>query len=188
VIETERRPSRPEEHPEGNVTVRAFTPADLAHVTGIERASFGAEAFPESTFRRLHALHPGEFLVAAAPGGAVVGYITGAVAGDRGEIQSVAVNRRARGRGIGSLLARRLLDRFRQLGLRRCVLQVRTTNAGAIDVYRRLGFRSVRTLAAYYADGGAAFLMEKRLAGRRRRRPSGAEGVMPQPTAVRRAR
>jgi ribosomal protein S18 acetylase RimI-like enzyme len=63
------------------------------------------------------------------------------------------------------MLIRRLLDRFQHIGLRRCVLQVRSTNRLAIDLYERLGFHIVRSLVAYYADGGDALLMEKTLPG-----------------------
>jgi ribosomal protein S18 acetylase RimI-like enzyme len=42
---------------------------------------------------------------------------------------------------------------------------VRTTNVLAIDLYKRLGFHIVRSLVAYYAEGGEALLMEKTLSG-----------------------
>ena len=154
---------------QGCAVVRVFTPSDLEAVTRIEEASFPVDAFFDSKFRRLHAAYPHEFLVAEVSGD-IKGYIAGSVAGDCGEIESVAVDRGSRGRGIGSMLTRHLLDRFQQIGLRRCALQVRTMNADAIDIYERLGFRIVRTLARYYADGGNAFLMEKDLTEPRGRR------------------
>lgn len=159
---------------DGSVIVRAFTPSDLERVARIEDASFPVDAFSESRFWRLHAAYPRQFLVAEASGD-IVGYIAGSVAGDCGQIESVAVDRESRGRGIGSRLTRRLLARFRQIGLRSCALEVRITNADAIALYRRLGFHIVRTLAAYYPDGSNAFLMEKDLADRRGRRGKGRE-------------
>ena len=144
------------------MVVRTFTPSDLEHIARIEGAAFPVHAFSESEFRRLHAPYPHEFFVAEVSGD-VVGYVAGSVVGDCGEIESVAVDQGSRGRGIGAMLTRRLLDRFRQTGLRRCTLEVRTVNADAISLYKRLGFHIVRRLAAYYADGGNAFSMEKTL-------------------------
>ena len=147
------------------VVVREFALTDLAQVTRLENASFPVDAFPEWEFRRLHAAHPRGFLVAEVSGH-IVGYVVGSIAGDRGEVESLAVDESARGQGIGTLLIRRLLDRFREMGLRTCRLETRTANAVAIDLYERLGFRVVGKRRGYYANGGDAFVMEHALAGR----------------------
>jgi ribosomal-protein-alanine N-acetyltransferase len=149
---------------EERVVVRRFRPSDLQQIIPIEDAAFPVDAFPEAEFRRLSTAHPDEFFVAEISG-ALVGYVAGSVMGDCGELESVAVDQRLRGRGIGTGLIGRLLDRFQHIGLRRCVLQVRTTNVLAIDLYKRLGFHIVRSLVAYYAEGGDALLMEKTLSG-----------------------
>jgi len=149
---------------EERVVARRFRPADLQQIIPIENATFPVDAFPEPQFRRLASAHPDEFFVAEISG-AVVGYVAGSVTGDYGTLESVAVDHRLRGRGIGTVLIGRLLDQFQHIGIRRCVLQVRTTNALAIDLYKRLGFHIVGSLAAYYADGADALLMEKTLPG-----------------------
>ncbi len=148
----------------GRVILRGFAASDLEQIMRIENAAFPVDAFPESEFRRLHAAYPREFLVAEVSGG-VAGYVAGSVVGDRGEIESIAVDQTFRGRGLGFMLARRLVGRFQQLGLRTCRLEVRPANAAAIDLYERLGFRVVRLLPSYYEDGGDALLKEKTLGG-----------------------
>ncbi len=85
--------------------------------------------------------------------------------GDCGEIESIGADQGFRGRGLGFMLAKRLVHRFQQIGLRTCRLEVRTANAVAIDLYERLGFRIVSALPSYYANGGDALLMEKTLGG-----------------------
>jgi ribosomal protein S18 acetylase RimI-like enzyme len=64
------------------------------------------------------------------------------------------------------MLARHLLDRFRERGLRTCRLEVRTANALAIDLYERLGFRVIGKRPGYYANGADALVMVKTLSQR----------------------
>ena len=149
-------------NPSGRVRVRPVAPADLVRIAAIEALTFPIDAYPKSEFRRLYSEHPGEFFVAEL-GDKVVGYVAGSVKDDTGEIESIAVDPRCRQLGIGRMLAERLIARFAETGLRNCFLQVRTTNAKAIDLYRRLGFRIVGTVEGYYEDGADAFVMEKAL-------------------------
>lgn len=164
----QKQPTATQERPakfpglEERVIVRRFIPSDLQRITQIEAASFPVDAFSKSELLRLSTAYPDEFFVAEIAGD-VVGYVAGSVMRNSGEVESVAVDQRLRGRGIGTMLTRRLLDRFQQTGLGKCVLQVRITNTPAINLYQRLGFCIVRALGAYYADGGDAFLMEKTL-------------------------
>lgn len=66
-------------------------------------------------------------------------------------------------------LARRLLNhafaRCRPLALQRAYLEVRTSNAAAITLYRSCGFSEVGLRRGYYADGEDALLMMKRFQG-----------------------
>jgi len=57
-----------------------------------------------------------------------------------GEFRMLAVDPRARGRGIGEALVRWCIERCRDLGDERMVLCTQTENATAIRLYARLGF------------------------------------------------
>lgn len=63
-----------------------------------------------------------------------------------GSVQNVGIVPGHRGRGLGTILLRRSLEGFREAGLKRVGLEVTAKNAGARRLYRRLGFRSVRTV------------------------------------------
>lgn len=56
------------------------------------------------------------------------------------EFRMLVTSGEARGRGIGELLTRSVIDRARELGCRRVVLCVVDSNARAIALYQRLGF------------------------------------------------
>jgi GNAT superfamily N-acetyltransferase len=63
-----------------------------------------------------------------------------------GSIQNVGVAPEHRGQGLGTVMLHAALHGFRRRGLRRAFLEVTAQNAGAIRLYRRIGFRRVRTV------------------------------------------
>lgn len=63
-----------------------------------------------------------------------------------GAIQNLGVAPAHRNRGLGTHLLVRALEGFRQAGLRRVHLEVTAENTGAIRLYRRIGFESVKTV------------------------------------------
>jgi ribosomal protein S18 acetylase RimI-like enzyme len=66
--------------------------------------------------------------------------------GGVGAIQNIGILPSLRGRGLGEALLLQSLAGFRRAGLRRGLLEVTAQNDGAIRLYRRLGFRRIKTL------------------------------------------
>jgi ribosomal protein S18 acetylase RimI-like enzyme len=65
---------------------------------------------------------------------------------DFGAVQNLGITPSHRGQGLGTYLLHRALCGFLNVGLRRAYLEVTAQNSGAIRLYRRLGFRSVKTV------------------------------------------
>lgn len=63
-----------------------------------------------------------------------------------GAVQNVGVVRGHRGHGLGTCLLRSALEGFRDAGYQRVHLEVTAKNVGALRLYRRLGFRRVKTV------------------------------------------
>lgn len=63
-----------------------------------------------------------------------------------GAVQNVGILPRHRGRGLGTSLLFRALDGFRNAGINRIHLEVTADNKGAIRLYHRLGFNTVKTV------------------------------------------
>jgi RimJ/RimL family protein N-acetyltransferase len=63
-----------------------------------------------------------------------------------GMIQNLGIVPAHRGRGLGTGLLLQAFHGFRRAGLQRAILEVTAQNEGAIRLYRRLGFRSRKTL------------------------------------------
>lgn len=72
-----------------------------------------------------------------------------------GHLMNVAVDPDRRRRGIASRLCAQLFDVAAERGYDALTLEVRTSNRGAIDMYRRFGFAPVGVRSSYYtnADG-----------------------------------
>ena len=70
------------------------------------------------------------------------------IADDRmcGGIQNLGVIPEHRGLGLGKLLLLKALDGFWRAGLQRASLEVTAQNNLAVDLYRKLGFRRVKTV------------------------------------------
>lgn len=74
------------------------------------------------------------------------GTIQGIASGrDSGSIQNVGVTPDSRGIGLGRALLVKALHGFRDFGVKRVYLEATAENAPAVELYRSIGFRLVRT-------------------------------------------
>ena len=76
-----------------------------------------------------------------------------------GRVLVMAVRDGFRDMGIGSHLLRAFIQQCIREGVSSIVLEVRESNLLAQGFYRRFGFRSVESMAAYYPDGEDAVVM-----------------------------
>jgi ribosomal-protein-alanine N-acetyltransferase len=134
----------------------------LERVVRIERASFGAEAWPRRYFLELYGDCRDSFVVAKL-GGRIAGYAVACAEQRNAEIASLAVHPDYRRRRVADALMRHTLGALAAAGVRRVKLMVRTGNTAGAQLYRSLGFRRVRRVPGYYEDGGDGFLMVKAL-------------------------
>lgn len=147
--------------------VRAATPADVAAVMVIERASFPTDAWSDAAM--LQTFADGDAYV-AEDGGVVVGY--GAVLAPRGsgdaDVLTIAVAEGHRGSGTGAALLERMLGTARERGASRVFLEVRADNPVARRLYETRGFRAVGRRRRYYQpDDVDAVVMRLDVAGAR---------------------
>jgi len=86
----------------------------------------------------------------AVAGTKLIGFIMSRTAADEAEILSVAVAKSRRGHGVGRDLLSLHLRRLAGLGARAVFLEVDETNAPAIRLYDKAGFREVGRRPNYY--------------------------------------
>lgn len=115
----------------------------------IERAAF-TDPWSRKAFLDLLAQPQIRAFAVDAPNGVLAGYALASLVTDQGEILNLAVDPGSRRRGLGHRLLAAVLDMFRREGAGAVYLEVRQSNAAALHLYQRAGFRPVSTRRAYY--------------------------------------
>lgn len=151
-----------------NFQVRRFDSSDLDELMGVERASFGRDAYGRNLFAEYAHACGALFLVAEADArgssSGLAGYSIACICRSRRELAnliSIAVAPHARRRGVASLLLMTTIRRLKLRGVLRFTLMVRQSNAGAIRFYERHGFARLRRSKGYYEDGEDGVLMRR---------------------------
>jgi ribosomal protein S18 acetylase RimI-like enzyme len=130
------------------------TEADLPATDALERAHFTSHHITFRQFKYLQRNPRATFLVATKKGEIVGDAIAlirrGSATSPSGRIYSIVVDPAHRGEKIGQKLMARLLDGLKQRKVARVSLEVDKSNAGAIGLYERLGFRISSLLPHYY--------------------------------------
>jgi ribosomal-protein-alanine N-acetyltransferase len=133
-------------------TIRSLGYADLPQVIAVER-----RAFPTPWSLAMFVLElskPSGVCLAAidTDTGKVVGYLICSRYDQVWHLMNIAVDPVCRRRGIARGMLEELLERAGQR--EQYTLEVRTSNAPAITLYERFGFRLAGTRRRYYRDTG----------------------------------
>jgi ribosomal-protein-alanine N-acetyltransferase len=154
VGEAEARPDDPRvdgSAPSGApVTVSPMRSRHLARVLEIE-----AQVYPRPWSARLfrdELGRPGRVYLVARSGPTVVGYAGLLMIADDGHVATVAVDPAHQRRGIATRLLLELVRRGREVGAAQLTLEVRMSNGGAQELYRRFGFAPAGARKGYYGD------------------------------------
>ena len=145
--------------------VRPLTAAQLDECWRLDLRCFvDGEAYSRETFEYLLTSPDSVSYRAVLPDGTMVGFIVGIVEPDRtGHITTLGVAPEHRRRGIAHRMLLKVEEGFKRRGVRITRLEVRSVNAGAQDLYQKLGFAVTQRLPRYYSNGGDGLLMIKSL-------------------------
>lgn len=122
--------------------IRAFDRADTEAVVELWRAAGLVVPWndPYRDIERKLAVQPELFLVGES-GGSVIATAMVGYDGHRGWVNYLAVDGSRRGERLGARLMEEAERLLTELGCPKLNLQVRSTNAGVIEFYRRLGYQ-----------------------------------------------
>jgi ribosomal-protein-alanine N-acetyltransferase len=132
------------------IDIRALRLSDLTEVEGIER-----RAYPTPWSRSMFASElgkPTSVCLGAFEGDQLVGYVVNSRYVDAWHVMNVAVDPDYQGRGIATRLLERLFELTADDGRDGYTLEVRVSNAVAIQLYEKLGFEARGLRRGYYTD------------------------------------
>jgi ribosomal-protein-alanine N-acetyltransferase len=135
------------------MTIKAVTAADdLSALAGLHEACF-TQAWTQDALRDL--LKIAGTLAFSAPDG----FVMARVVGDEAEVLTIAVAPGARRGGVGSALLYEGARQACKLGARTIFLEVGESNAAAMALYARAGFRAVGRRRSYYGPSQDALVL-----------------------------
>ncbi len=129
------------------VDVRSMTYDDLVSVSDIERRSYD---FPWSHGVFRDCLLAGYVCLVLDRGNQVIGYSILSVAAAEAHILNLCVDPAFRSLGYGERLLDQIIERARYAEVEAIFLEVRPSNANALALYRKKGFRKIAKRPAYY--------------------------------------
>ena len=132
------------------LTIRPLSFGDLPQVIAIERRSFPS---PWSlAMFVLELSKPSGVCLGAIRAGEIVGFVVCARYDEAYHVMDIAVDPDHRRSGVAAALLDGVIERAGADA--NYTLEVRVSNAGAIALYERYGFRGVGRRPRYYADNG----------------------------------
>ncbi|WP_439135751.1 peptidase C39 family protein [Pseudomaricurvus sp.] len=138
--------------------------SDLEALDALEQQSFDSDRLSRRSLRHWIKAHHGILLLSEDDGG-LLGY--GLVWLHKGtrlaRLYSLAVAQRARGQGVGAALLSQLEKLTAARGRIFMRLEVAKSNASAIGLYERQGYRVFGEYSDYYEDHSDALRMQKRI-------------------------
>lgn len=137
----------------GALAIEPMALTDLSWVLEIERVSFSTP-WSEASFRHELIDNPYSqlFVMKGSRVPGVVAYACVWIVDQELRINNIGVHPRWRLKGIGTRLLRFLLEHATRHGCVEAILEVRPSNAPAIHIYEKVGFRPVGRRKNYYMD------------------------------------
>lgn len=136
---------------------RKMVPEDAAGVETVEKASFHIPWSRQSFWEE--AGNEKAYYLLALDGEKIIGYAGTWIMQDEAHITNIAIAPEYRGLKIGKQLMLELIEIVKPFGVTAMTLEVRPSNAVAIALYEKLGFRSVGLRPGYYEDNGEAAMI-----------------------------
>lgn len=135
-------------------TLRPMRWWDIEPVLRLEQLLFPEDAWSCGMFwSELAEAYPGgtrHYTVATAEDGTLAGYAGLMAAGGEGDVQTIAVDERHQGAGLGTALLTDLVAEASRRGCEDVLLEVRIDNLRAQRLYERFGFEPVGIRPRYY--------------------------------------
>ncbi len=140
------------------ITFRPVTEDDFDEILRLEEESFNRyDRLDRETLVELYSEFRDGFY-ALIEDGVIAGYCEFLIEKGAGYIESIAIDRKFRRRGLGVMALRFMIERITELNLVEINLHVRTDNIAAVSLYEKEGFVKKSVVKNFYKDGEPAYL------------------------------
>lgn len=133
--------------------MRLMTTAEVDEVLAIEQA---VQAYPWTRGNFCDALTSGYLCCVEEMLGELCAYAVLMPGVDEAELLNIGVAAAHQRKGLGAAMLSTLLKMAADRGLRRVLLEVRTSNLAAIALYRRAGFLQIGVRRGYYRSAAVS--------------------------------
>jgi ribosomal-protein-alanine N-acetyltransferase len=142
--------------------IRRVQPNDIFPVIALAYDTL-PERYNPSIFNQFYESFPEGFLVALY-NHTLIGFLIGIkTTTNTARILMLSVHNNNRKQGIGSALLTQFLSEMKNDQVTQVDLEVRTSNQGALEFYKKQGFNLQETLRQFYQNGEDAYSMSKEL-------------------------
>ena len=139
--------------------LRRMTLSDVPAVHRLEEAIFSMPWSEKDFVYEMTENKVARYLV-IEEAGEIIAFAGAHIILDQAHVTNIAVRQDCRGRGLGRMITRALMQYASNLGAEYLTLEVRQSNATAQNLYKSLGFVKVNVRKRYYEDTGEdAWLM-----------------------------
>ena len=139
--------------------LRRMTLSDVPAVHRLEQAIFSMPWSEKDFVYEMTENKVARYLV-IEEAGEIIAFAGAHIILDQAHVTNIAVRQDCRGRGLGRMITRALMQYASNLGAEYLTLEVRQSNATAQNLYKSLGFVKVNVRKRYYEDTGEdAWLM-----------------------------
>ena len=135
----------------GMVRIREMTAEDIEDAARLESTNLGKEAWTQKQLLEAMTRDDTVYLVSEMAGRIVGLCGVRNVSGD-GEVTNVSVSGDVRRNGTAYKMVKQLLERGHSIGIENYTLEVRASNAPAIGLYEKLGFKNEGVRPGFYDD------------------------------------
>jgi ribosomal-protein-alanine N-acetyltransferase len=133
--------------------MRSMATADIDSVHGIELA---VQAYPWTRGNFIDALQHGYVCRVDEDHGEIRGYAILMPAVDEAELLNIGVAAAWQRKGLGRMILNEMLQKGREMNMKRVFLEVRPSNIAAIALYKRSGFDLIGVRRGYYQNANGS--------------------------------
>lgn len=106
-------------------------------------------------------INPNYLVLVAEENKKIAGFLSVIKNYDCADVMMIATGLSYRRKGVATKLLSEAVEMLKNLGVNRLLLEVNETNIGAIELYKKLGFKQISIRKKYYKGQFDALIMER---------------------------